>query len=276
MTTKNYGRTLGLKRCLRRALQSLLGTRKWPRITIPTLSRGRLWIPVLETPFIEYAASNWSFHYASSDPEDEELSDAALKLSRKLKVLANWSRHFRKSYWGYDDLPNPLDPLTVAAYFGQTHLVRKLTLTGQFQSAWEMALTWAARTGHTNIVDLLVKLGVPCVGHLLDGRSAFPWAAARGLSEIVEMLLNREQDLINIQDADGCCPLVVAVGAQHLEITERLIDTEDTDVNLKSNDGTTAYSCAINGRGYSATELDLFLLLLRDPYVDITARNKRG
>ena len=58
-----------------------------------------------KSQFYEYAASNWAIHYSASNNTVGELSDAALNLSTDPTILSNWSHQFRKSYWGYDNLP---------------------------------------------------------------------------------------------------------------------------------------------------------------------------
>ena len=230
--------------------------------------------PEPQIPFFEYAASNWGLHYASCEPAGEELTNTTLKLSTRTNTLANWSHQFRRSYRGCDNLPESLDALIVAAYFGQTTMVRRLTSNNDFKSSWSAALTWASRMGHLDIVKILIELGTPCIGEMLDGRSAFSWATASGFLEIVDMLLGCDRDLINVKEDSGCCPLILAVDSGHLEMVEKLLGSEDIDVNLRSNDGAAAIHFAINGPNHSATELEILRKLLCDLRVDITVRDR--
>lgn len=230
-----------------------------------------------QTPFFDYAASNWGLHYASSESVGEELTDAALILSTRTSTLANWSHQFRRSYSGCDKLPESPDALVVAAYFGHTIIVRKHTSDKNFNSSRSAALTWASRMGHPDIVRILIELGTPCMGEIVDRRSAFSWATVGGFLEIVEMLLGYDRALINVKDYDsGCCPLSLAVSHGHLEVVERLLKSEDIDVNLESNRGKTPIHFAINGSDYSPVELRILRKLLSDPRVDITVRDNDG
>ncbi|CAD6581928.1 MAG: hypothetical protein ASARMPRED_000737 [Alectoria sarmentosa] len=227
-----------------------------------------------QTPFFEYAASNWGLHYASCEPAGERLTNTTLKLSTRTNTLVNWSHQFRRSYWGCDNLPESLDALIVAAYFGQTTMVTRLTSNNDFKSSWSAALTWASRMGHPDIVKILIELGTPCIGEMLDGRSAFSWATASGFLEIVDMLLGCDRDLINVKENSGCCPLILAADSGHLEMVEKLLGSEDIDVNLRSNDGAAPIHFAINGPNHSTTELEILRKLLCDSRVDITVRDR--
>ena len=227
-------------------------------------------------PFLDYAASNWGCHYASADAAGESLTDAVLKLSTVPNLLRNWSERYKRLYWGYNDLPESLNALIVAAYFGQTFMARRLISNDEYQSSWSLALTWAARMGHASIVKLLIEYGTPCVGALLDGRTAFSWAAVGGFVEIVDTLLQYDQDLINEQDANGRCPLVLAAQYQHPEIVDRLLTSSEILVNLESREGTTAFHCTIGGSNPSVREMEIFYKLLHDDRTDITPRDRQG
>lgn len=144
-----------------------------------------------QTPFFEYAASHWGLHYAAGESAGEELANAALKLSTGTNTLVNWSRQFRRSHWGSGKLPESLDALIVASYFGQTTMIRKLASNNHFNPSWPAGLTWASRMGHSDDVKILIEPGTPCIGTMLDGRLAFSWATAGagGFLEIVDTLL---------------------------------------------------------------------------------------
>lgn len=169
----------------------------------------------------------------------------------------NWSRQFRRSYWGSDKLPESLDALIVAAYFGQTTIIRKLASNNHFNPSWPLGLTWASRMGHSDVVKILIELGTPCMGTMLDGRSAFSWATAGGFFEIVDTLLGYDRDLINVRDDRGCCPLILAVSGGNLEMVENILGSDNVDVNLRSNEGTTPIHFAISRPDHSADELEI-------------------
>lgn len=228
-----------------------------------------------QSGFFDYAASNWGLHFASSESAGEELANAALKLSTRTNTLVNWSHQFRRSYWASDKLPESLDALIVAAYFGQTTMIRKLASNNHFNPSWPAGLTWASRKGHSDIVKILIELGTPCMGKIVDGRSAFSWATAGGFLEIVDTLLGYDSGLINVKDDRGCCPLILAVSRGHPEMVEKLLGSENVDVNLRSSEGKTPIHFAINGPDQSADELEILRKLLCDPRVDIAVRDER-
>ena len=227
-----------------------------------------------QIPFFEYAASNWGLHYASSEAADEELTNAALKLSTRTDTLEHWSHQFRMSYWGRDKLPQSLDALIVAAYFGQTIMIGKLTSDSSFDSSRSAGLTWASRMGYTKIVKMLIELGTPCMGEIVDGGSALSWATAGGFLEIVDILLGCDRGLINVRDGRGCCPLILAVDGGHLEMVEKILGSDNVDVNLRSNEGKTPIHFAISRSDLTADELKILRKLLRDLRVDITMRDE--
>lgn len=212
----------------------------------------------------------------ASESVDEELTNAVLKLSTGTNTLVNWSRQFRRSYWGSDKLPESLDALIVAAYFGQTTMIRKLASNKHFSPSWSAGLTWASRMGHSDVVKILMEHGTPCMGMMLDGRSAFSWATAGCFLEIVDTLLGCDRGLINIRDDRGCCPLVLAVSSGRLEMVEKIIGSDNVDVNLTINEAKTPVLLAISGADHSVDEFKILRKLLSDLRVDITVRDAHG
>lgn len=69
--------------------------------------------PQIETSvrFLDYAAAYWGSHYASAVSDNGDLAKAALELSARPRVLENWSHRFRRTYQGYDNLPQTLNGL---------------------------------------------------------------------------------------------------------------------------------------------------------------------
>lgn len=228
-----------------------------------------------QAPFFEYAASNWGFHYASSESDSGELTESALKIL-KGTPLDNWSRQFKNSYWGQDNLPQFPDDLLVAAYFGLTSVIRKLTSDISEKEKLATGLIWASRMGHSVIVKIFIQLGTPWKDARLDGRSAFTWATAGGFCEIVDIFLEHDRDLINIKDNQGHSPLSLAVDRGHLEIVERFLKAENVDVNIKGSDGSTPIHYAVLVPKYSVSERGILRKLLDDHRVDITIREKRN
>ncbi|KAI4212185.1 MAG: hypothetical protein LQ351_005054 [Letrouitia transgressa] len=201
---------------------------------------------------------------------------AAISLSTRPKILANWSHHFRRLNTASDTLPKSLDALIVAAYFGHTSVVLKLISDGSFASSHAIALTWASRTDHFDVVKIFIEIGTPCRGQMVDGRGAISWAVERGFPNIVNLLLDHDPDLVNNTTADSSCLLLIAVGNEHVDIVEKLLSSHDIEVNLRNEDGSTAIHYAIKSTASSAAETRILWMLLRDTRFNITVRDKRG
>lgn len=83
--------------------------------------------------------------------------------------------------------------------------------------------------GPPEVVKILIELGTPCMGEMVDGLSAFSWATAGDFIEIVTTLLRYDRSLINVRDDEGRCPLIIAAGHGHLKLVEKLLDSENID-----------------------------------------------
>jgi len=130
--------------------------------------------------------------------------------------------------------------------------------------------------GHIEVIKLLVELGTSPKAALLDGRAAFSWAVAGGFLDIVDMSLTNDEGLINVQDDNGCSPLVLATQYQHLDILDRLLATPKTNIDLRNDQGAVAFNLAICGSNPTVREMAIFHKLLRDPRADITLRDNKG
>ena len=91
-------------------------------------------------------------------------------------------------------------------------MIRKLASNNDFNPSWPVGLTWASRMSHSEVVKILIELGTPYMGTMLDGRSGFSWATAGSFFDIVDTLLGYDRGLINVRDDCGCCPPILAVG----------------------------------------------------------------
>ena len=231
----------------------------------------------LKVPFFEYAASKWGYHYADSEPRDAGiLEEDDLMLLTQTDILENWSSAFRKAYSGDDELPQELDALPIAAYFGHIRNFDMLLSNLEYALSKERALTWASRMGHTEIVRLSVDIGIPYAKDMLDGQSAFSWAVERGSPDIVTFLLAKDPNLANIQTHDGLSPLSLAVRHGHSRIVKILLGVKNVNVNLMGRNASTAIHMTIMGPHLSTPERDILQMLLDKPEVDITLRDRQG
>ena len=226
--------------------------------------------------FFEYAAATWGFHYSSSESTSVELTTAALTLSARTNTLLNWSHQYRRSYYGYNKLPDSLDPLIVAAYFCHTSVITRLISNNEVSPSLNAGLIQASRMGHLKSVNLFIKRGIPNIREKYEGATAFSWATAGGFLEIVIALLACDQTMVNVTDANGNSPLSLAVSYGHLEVVDRLLGTENIDVNLTNDQGTPSIFYAFERDKFSAVEEEILRRLLKDLRIDITIRNMRG
>ena len=230
-------------------------------------------------PFLEYAASCWGSHYASSESRSEKLMENACKLCTndgRQHTLDNWSRLYRRNYWGPANLPMSLDALLVAAYFGQVPLCQKLAVDEKYSSNRVLALAWASRMGYLGVVDVLIKLGISCPVNVLESSSAICWAAAGGFLDIIDAFIVHHEESINAQNGKGCTPLMLAVSNTRVEVVKRLLELQAIDLKTRCLDSRNAFLYANVGCTSSVPELEIIQMLLEEPEIDITARDKHG
>jgi ankyrin repeat protein len=91
-----------------------------------------------------------------------------------------------------------VDNVVVAAGLGRLDIVRALAghdqavtdpWRGDVSDPEELALVWAAKYGHTPVVEFLLDRGVPIAA--TDDMTPLHWAAARGHTSVIALLLNR-------------------------------------------------------------------------------------
>ena len=229
-------------------------------------------------PFYDYAASKWGYHYADNKPLNSEIleEDDLLRLLTQGDLMENWSSVFRKDHSGGTKLPQELNELLIASYFGYTRFFRKLLPDSQFKASRERALTWACRMGHYEIVKHSLEDRVSYTEDVLDGQSAFSWAVAEGFTEIVKLMLDKDPSLVSTRSGDGNSPLSLAVENGHSQITRRLLSMKVINVNLSNKYGIRAIHMAVGGPVTSTEDSGILQMLLNRPNLDIMARNRRG
>ena len=247
---------------------------KPPTLSIPARDPGQ---SMFKVPFFEYAASQWGYHYAHSEPLDPDpLAEVDLMLLVRDNLAKSWSSLFRKRYTGNDPLPEEFDALLVAAYFGHEEYLMKIY--SQSELAWdeERALAWACRMGHSKIVEFLVEHGVSHSHYQLDEKCAFSWAVNGGFLDIVTSLLSKDPAAVNVRTSNGSSPLLLAVSQGHLHVVARLLNTKNIDVNLSNKYGLRPIHMVVNGPFTSIDERKALQLLLKRRELDITPRDNWG
>ena len=110
------------------------------------------------------------------------------------------------------------------------------------------ALIWASANGHTKTVSILLEKGANVNAKSYIDISALHQASLNGHTEIVEILLDKEAE-VNASDNEGWTALIQASLNGHTEIVEILLD-KGAEMNAEDNEGWTALMWA-SERGHT-------------------------
>jgi len=239
------------------------------------------------TPFLGYCSVYWGVH------AKRELSDYGRSLALELlkedygpistKLLLEQSKG---SYTMYFDTCSPFSGLHCASFFGIVEIVGGLIemechdINGRDFSGGT-PLTWAARSGHEEVVKVLLGRGevdpdkpdndgrTPLSIAVMNegvvkillgreevnpdkpdngGRTPLSHAAGRGHESVVGVLLGREEVSPDRPDNGGLTPLSFAAVYGHERVVETLLQREEVNPNKRDDDGQTPLSiAAMNG-----------------------------
>ncbi|PTD07511.1 Ankyrin-1 [Fusarium culmorum] len=252
-------------------------------------------------PLSYYAANNWGHHARHGEPSTTVLDFL------KSKPHANASSQYLLRYYGYlvDEYKGlyPVTGLHLTALFGLKTETASLLSSGMEPDARDAfgrtPLSHASELGYTDVVVELLKFPVDTDSksngtNNSDPRSALDYAAQRGHTQIVKLLIekgrarpdgsrsimgNKEQrtplsfaseagylDVVNIllrtrkvdpnsTDFDGRTPLHFAVKCRDEVMVKLLLATEGINPNLYDYDGMTPLHYAIESGGEAVVKL---------------------
>ncbi|OBT72211.1 hypothetical protein VF21_08731 [Pseudogymnoascus sp. 05NY08] len=231
--------------------------------------------------FFEYSACYWASHLSMSGESIPKsfIISAINFLHRGTKCLENWSDQYRLSSVEFVALPKGLDPLLVSAFFGLAHLTNEIL--ENYSSPPQdrnkpLALTWACRMGHIDVVKALLGHGISPSGKSLEGGSPLSWVCAGGHLEIARVLLHKSnRPQVNRGDENGRTPLSWAVGSSHLQIIQLLLSREDIDVSIADRAGSPPLFWAVGSKP-QGQDLAVLEVLVSEPRVDISQRDRSG
>jgi ankyrin repeat protein len=167
--------------------------------------------------------------------------------------------------------------LHLAAYFGIDDAVK--VLLGAFHYACfkdsydRTPLWWAAKHGHSGVVNLLLHKTTACVDweDKFEKRSPLSVAAEGGYAETMKYLLELSKANVNTMSSEGRVPLSYAAGGGYQDSVKLLLGREDTKIDVEDNEGWTPFFYAA-ARGHVA----IVELLLATNKVNQDARDEGG
>jgi len=110
----------------------------------------------------------------------------------------------------------------------------------------ENALSVACANGHLEIVELLMKRDNLLVNSHGDyGCSPFYSACQRGRTEVVRFMIKDSRVDVNNKTLGGVTPLIIACNNERIEVIKILLDDERVDVNARDVNGRYALSESI-------------------------------
>jgi len=195
-------------------------------------------------PLLEYAAVNWGKHARRGMVENVKILALRLlggfdeHISAQL-LLRNGRDLFSDPWFNWEEGPKGFTGLHGVAFFGIT----EIATTVLDMKKWEInaadctgstPLTWAAMKGHTEVVKILLERESVNPNQAVTGSDLTPlaWAAKRGREEVVKVLL--ERDDVNPNQADTHCgrtPLWWAAWAGYPRIVKILLERDDVNPN---------------------------------------------
>ena len=209
-----------------------------------------------DTHFLEYSSLYWGVH------PKREISDRAKLLA--FKLFGDYSDHIStrillKEKEGYSytidfDKPHLFSGLHCASLFGIVKIVSEMIGTegcdiNQRDCVDNTPLVWAARDGHEQVIEILLKRGDVDPGKQgRDGLTPLLWAAFNGQEEVVKMLLERNEVNPDAPDNEGQTPLLSAAWNGHKGVVKILLERDEVNPANADNGGRTPlYAAAWSG-----------------------------
>ncbi|KAI0817242.1 hypothetical protein GGR55DRAFT_684943 [Xylaria sp. FL0064] len=191
--------------------------------------------------FLDYSAKNWHVHF-----REARVSDGADILPFAFRIIhpdsKSRSTWFRMYWEGYEiwSVPEALTSLSISSYFGHEVFVRQLLhekiadLESRDREQDRTPLSWAAEKGHSEVVKLLLEHDAD-FDDRRSGQLPLSLAAENGHAEIVKLLLERGADPES-RDGSKRTPLSWAASEGHKEIVQLLL-ARGTNVEVRDSFG---------------------------------------
>jgi ankyrin repeat protein len=230
----------------------------------------------------DYAARHWTEHFLlASSISLAKLQKSVLQLSNTTSSNGlNWFRF----YWFHAEIDlscrRDFVPIVSASYFGHATSLKSL-LQKDFSieaDAGTLAIYWASRMGHHDVVDLLLHEGVSPDVKFVDGQSALIAAVQFNRIYVVKSLLKGEGYIpeekcyrVNHTALGGRTALSIAAGNGHIEIVRQLLQHDQIQPDIADSEGWSPLFWSISGN-----HLDVLQLLHSDNRISVNHVDKSG
>lgn len=228
-------------------------------------------------PLYHYAAQNWGHHSRASLSLGKEMPMILDFLEDDDKVVASSqalmvTKYSQEMYWGLQ-AEQGITGVHLAAYFGLEETIERLLERGHEPNTksgdGDTPLSYAAKKGHTAVVKLLLALpNVDPNSHDIYGSTPLHGAGINEHEEVVKMLLATDTVELNAKNRGGYTPLHTTLIKGHIGIVKLLLGTNGVDLNAKENRGWTPLHFAV-----SQGNEEIVKLLLATEDVDLSSSN---
>ncbi|KLO78830.1 ankyrin [Fusarium fujikuroi] len=217
-------------------------------------------------PLFYYASHHWGDHARNATSICEAVieflrSDSNVESSAQ--SLMAWGR-----YSNSQEVPENIKGLHLAAYFGslaETQILLLESDTDLKDGCNRTALSYAARNGHSAVVELLLKNGANIDWRDSSLETALFRACIGGHAATAAILLENNAQ-VDLDDDEGQTPLSFAAEFGHINIVQLLL-ANGADPYRRDMEGETALSLAVR-EGHTAV-----VQLLLDNNAEIDSKN---
>ena len=224
-------------------------------------------------PFIAYASQYWGDHVREAGPDSSIDEMVARFLDDPSRVTAIIQAALYSISWGIDawDVWKGVTDLHVCAWYGLFSVLSarlekgtRLQIDVRESTYMQTPLMYACRRGQVEVARQLLDRGADINLVSSRGRTALLEAVIQDQTEVVEMLLERQNlniNAVNTKEHNRTALMLAACLGQS-EIVDSLL-THGAQPNLQDEDGYTALWLAVN-----AQEEDTVKVLLENSKVD--------
>ena len=206
---------------------------------------------------LEYATINWGLHASRAEHAISHVASAFLLDKKKASCAGQiLLQKDTTTYIPLGIVPYDFTGLHLAAYFGLASLAKRYLeaepVVNPEDRDGRTPLSWAAKKGHTAVVQLLLdRDDVVADSQDNDRRTPLSWAAAEGHTAVVQLLLNRDDVVADSQNKWGRTPLSLAAAEGHMAVVKLLLDRDDVVADSQDRGGHTPLSWAAE-KGHTA------------------------